>query len=132
MSPCISTRRKVHPNFPIADLHREDGHVVGPLVERSATGQVETGMVPMAGQNALFDGSTVQREAHVWAPVVHGIDMFATGKQRQRVFFDMDNYTLSALQVSELAHAHIPSAELWCRCVSCHGLSPPLPVAASA
>jgi len=38
MSACISTRRQVHPNFPIADLHWEDGDVVGPLVERSATG----------------------------------------------------------------------------------------------
>src|SRR5262245_23209765 len=70
MSTCISTQRQVHPNHRIADLHREDGYVVGPLVERSAAGQVETGVVPMAGQNALFDGSTVQREAHVWAPVV--------------------------------------------------------------
>jgi len=74
----------------------------------------------MAGKNAFFDGSTVQREPQVWAPIVHGIDMFTPGKQRQRVFFDMDNYTLSALQVSKLAHAHISSAELWCRCVSGH------------
>jgi hypothetical protein len=109
-------------------LHGENGNIVGPLIERSATGQVETGMVPMARQNALFDSSTVEWKTHVWTPVVHGVDLASSGEHRQRVFFDMDNYTLSALQVSELSHTHVPSAQLWFLCVSDHGFSPPFRV----
>ena len=54
----------------IIDLDRIGADVVGPRVERSARAQVEAGVVPVARQQAALDGPTVQREAHVRAPVV--------------------------------------------------------------
>jgi hypothetical protein len=87
----ISRRSQVHPNFPVANLYREHGYVVRPLVESATTGQVETGVVPVAGENALLDGAAVKREAHMRAAVVHSIDVVAVVKKRQRVFLDLDD-----------------------------------------
>src|ERR1700722_9219890 len=43
--------REVHPNFIAADLDRIGAHVVSPLVEGPATGEIKAGVVPMAGED---------------------------------------------------------------------------------
>jgi hypothetical protein len=39
----------------IADLDCSRGDVVGPKIKGAATGEIKTGVMPMAGQDAVFD-----------------------------------------------------------------------------
>ncbi len=52
------------------DQHLEPGGVVGPRVERATAGEVEPGVVPMAGDEAGLDRPLVQRETEVRAPIL--------------------------------------------------------------
>ena len=62
------------PGLVIAQLDETGWHVVGPQVERAAAGQIEPGVMPMAGQDAVLDRAAVEREAHMRAAVVEGAD----------------------------------------------------------
>jgi hypothetical protein len=79
--PCLGVRYAVvamRPRIDVDDAVLDDGgiglDVVGPGIERAAALQIEASMMPMAGQDAVGDASLVQREAHVWAAVVDGVD----------------------------------------------------------
>ena len=62
----------LYPDVFLADLDRTGRHVVRPQVERAAAGQIEPGVMPMAGQDAVLDRPAVEREAHMRAAVVEG------------------------------------------------------------
>ena len=81
----IAERRQVDPDLAVAQLDREDAQVVGPLVERAAGGDVEAGVVPVAGEDAVLERPAVEREAHVRAAVVDRADAVAVGEERERV-----------------------------------------------
>src|SRR5690606_12464675 len=59
-----------HPDHPVAQLHRRGRQVVSPGIEGSAAGEIEAGMVPVAGQNSVLDRTAVQREAEMRAAIV--------------------------------------------------------------
>ena len=60
---------------PSVDLDRVGPHVVGPGIERAAGGQVEAGVVPVAGDQPALDRAPMQREAHVRAAVVERVGL---------------------------------------------------------
>ena len=62
--------RGLHPDLAVAHLDRAGRRVVRPEVERAAALEIEAGVVPMTGQDAVLDASAVEREAHVRASVV--------------------------------------------------------------
>ena len=47
------TERRLHPDVAIAHLDRADRYVVRPKIEGAATFEIEAGVVPMAGQDAV-------------------------------------------------------------------------------
>jgi hypothetical protein len=47
-------------------------YVVCPKIEGTATFEIETGVVPMTGQDAVVDTPPLEREAHVRATIVEG------------------------------------------------------------
>ena len=55
----------INPYLTIHDAYREAAHVICEGVEGAAAGQVEPGVVPMAGQNAVTDAAAIQGESHV-------------------------------------------------------------------
>ena len=55
------------------DLHVEAGGVVGPRVERASAGQVEAGVVPVAGHEPRLDRALVEGEAEVRAAVLDAV-----------------------------------------------------------
>ena len=67
-------------HLPVGDAHLVGRHVVGEQVERAAGSDVEAGVVPVAGQDAVVERSAVQREAHVRAAVVHGGNAVTVGE----------------------------------------------------
>jgi hypothetical protein len=64
------TERGLHPDVAIAHLHRADRHVVRPQIESAAAFEIETGVMPMTGQDAVLDTAALEREAHVRAAIV--------------------------------------------------------------
>src|SRR5205807_1483180 len=49
-------------------------HVVGPQIEGAARAQVEAGMVPVTGEDAIVDAALVQGKAKVRTAIVDGED----------------------------------------------------------
>ncbi len=52
------------------DLHGVGAHVIGERVEGVARCEIESGVVPVAREQPVLDGTPVEREAHVGATVV--------------------------------------------------------------
>jgi hypothetical protein len=102
----VLARREVHPDLAVADLHREGGHVVGPGVEGAAAGQVEAGVVPGAGQDAVMHGAALQGEAHVRATIVHDVEPAVAGDQQQEVAGGVDRQAAAGLDVGQPGHLH--------------------------
>ena len=106
----VFPRRRVHPHLAVANLRGEGADVVGPEVEGAAGGQVEAGVVPVTGQDAVLDGAPVQGEAHVGAAVVDGMDLIAPGEECQGVSLDVDGQAACGLDVCQAANANEVSA----------------------
>jgi hypothetical protein len=71
------TRSGLHPDFAIAHLDRKLRYVVRPKIEGAAAFQIEAGVVPMTGQDAVLDAAALKREAHVRASIVEREDATA-------------------------------------------------------
>jgi hypothetical protein len=118
----VGARADVHPDVAAADLDRERAHVVRPGVERAAAGQVEARVMPVAGQDAVAHRAAVQREAHVRAPVVQGVDAVAVREERDRVPVELGDDAAGRPHVGERGGAD----ELAARLLDPHG-APPCP-----
>ena len=69
----------------VADFDRESAHIVGKQVERAAAGEVEAGVMPVAGQDAVAHRAAIERKAHVRAAIIDGVDLIAVEKQDDRM-----------------------------------------------
>lgn len=65
----IRCRPVRHPDLVAVDGDIERHRVVSPQVERAARNEIETGVVPMAGEQPVVHRAAVKREPHVRAPV---------------------------------------------------------------
>ena len=74
MRHVVSARPRIDVDDAILDDRGVGLDVVGPGIERAAALQIEAGVMPMAGEDAVGDAPLVQREAHVRAAVVDGVD----------------------------------------------------------
>ena len=72
-------------------FHREHGHVVGPGIEGAAARQFETGMMPMARQDAVVHGAPMERKAQVGAAVVHREDTSIMAQDQDRAARSLDD-----------------------------------------
>src|SRR6266516_4611360 len=98
----VIVRGNVYPHLTVADGDGEDTHIVGKLVECPVTGQVEASVMPMAGQNPVFECVVLEGKVYVWAVVVYGIHLFAGGEQCQGMPFDLNGQASSSADVSEM------------------------------
>jgi hypothetical protein len=48
------------------------GNIIGPKVEGAAAREIKTRVVPMAGQDAVFDRASMQRKSKVRTTVIEG------------------------------------------------------------
>src|SRR5436305_1744105 len=72
-----------------------------------AGAEVETCVVPVAGENPVSDGSAVERKAHVRTAVVDGEDAIVGGDQAHRVAVNVDHEALDRSQLRERRGANI-------------------------
>src|SRR5262249_15753360 len=121
------TERGLHPDVAIAHLDRADRHVVRPQIEGAAAFEIEAGMVPMTGQNAVLDPAGLQRKAHMGATIVEGEDAATVVDDEDRPMATVHNepalrfQLLKASRECELlvgrVHEHTsPQLSLWGRC----------------
>ena len=81
----VLPRREIDPHLAVPDLHGKDARLVGELVEGPAALEIEAGVVPVAGQDAVLQGAPVQGKAHVGTAVVHGVHPAIVEEERERV-----------------------------------------------
>ena len=63
---------RTDPHYTVPYLDRRRGNIVGPKVEGAATGQVKTRVMPMAGQDAVFDRASMERKSKMGTAVIEG------------------------------------------------------------
>ncbi len=85
-------RRGRHPHLAADDAHGAQRHVVGPEIEGRAATQIETGMVPVAGEDAVLDAAAMERKAHVRAAVVERDHAVAVGHDEHRTAGRADHH----------------------------------------
>src|SRR5258705_14839 len=61
---------RLHPNLRVTHFYGTGGHIVGPQIEGAAARKVEAGVVPVAGQDTVFDAAAFERKAHVRTAIV--------------------------------------------------------------
>ena len=76
--------RGLHPDFAIAHLHRAHRYVVRPQIEGAAAFEIESGVMPMTGQDAVIEAAALEREAHVRAAIVESEDAPAVVNDEDR------------------------------------------------
>ena len=72
-----------NPDPTCIDFHRIGWDIISPQIEGAAARQIETGMMPVARENPVLRGATVQGETHVWAAIIHGVNLVLVIKYRQ-------------------------------------------------
>src|SRR5262249_7318983 len=92
-----------HPHVTVDNAHYAQGHVVGPQVEGRPAAQVETGMMPVAGENAVLDAAAVERKTHMRAAVVERDYVLAIGHDKHRPAGSTDHNPASAAYFGERA-----------------------------
>ena len=80
--PSVARGSHIHPDLAVYNVDREAAHIVGPEVERTTTGKVEAGMMPVTGENTIVDGTFIQGEAHMRATVINGVHLTAVREER--------------------------------------------------
>jgi len=90
----------------ITHLDRADRHVVRPEVEGAAAFEIEASVVPVTGQDAVFDAAALEREAHVRAPIVEGEDAPAVVDDEDRTMATVHNEPPLDLQLLKAARQH--------------------------
>jgi len=66
----------------IVYFDRVPGNIVCPEIEGAARVEVEAGLMPVTGENAVPHGAPVQRKTHVWTVVLDRVNILAVGKYR--------------------------------------------------
>jgi hypothetical protein len=90
VSRAVLSRREINPYLVVSNLHGKDPCLVCKLVEGSTALEVEAGMMPVAGEDAVLQSTPVQGESHVGTAIVQGVHPTVMEEERQRVAGDAD------------------------------------------
>ncbi len=85
----------------VADLRREPAGVVGPHVERAARNEVEAGVVPMARDEARFDGALMKRETEVRTAILDRVRLTVVPEHHHRHRPDLGQQAARFLQLRQ-------------------------------
>ena len=85
------TEGSLHPDVAIAHFDWADRYIVRPQVEGTAAFEIEAGVVPMTGQDAVLDAAALERETHVRAAIVECEDAPAIVDDEDRTMATVHN-----------------------------------------
>jgi len=109
----IIPKGDVDPDLVVTDFNREHADIVRPRVESPSSGQVEAGMMPMAGQNAVLYAAAIEWKPHVRTAVVYGVDSFSVSEEDNRVAVDVDDRTSGPPNVGKIRGAFVLCLRRW-------------------
>jgi hypothetical protein len=96
-----------HPNLAArADLDGTSRHIVCPKVKGAAARQFEPRMMPVAGQDAVIDAATLQRETHMRTAVVEREDVPILVHKQDRAVTTVHNKPAFGFQFLKTARVH--------------------------
>jgi hypothetical protein len=87
-------------------LDRAGRHVVSPEIEGAAAGEIEPGVMPVAGQDPIRNAAALQRETHVRAAVVEREDTSLIVDEKDRRMPAVHDEPALGLQFVEAAGPH--------------------------
>ena len=68
------TEGGLHPDLQVTHFDGTGRHIVGPQIEGAAAREIEAGVVPVAGQDAILNAAAVERKTHVRTAIVERKD----------------------------------------------------------
>ena len=95
---------RVQPYHPVPYLDGKRSYVIGEGIEGATAGQIEFGMVPVAGKDAVVHGAAMQGEPHVRAAVVQGVNLALVEKDSHRSALARNNFYADPFQFLRRAH----------------------------
>jgi hypothetical protein len=100
----IPPRRRVDPDLIPLHADRKTPDIIGPGVESPAAREIETGMVPVAGQYPVLEGPSVQREAHVRASVIKSVERALMQEEGDGMSFHLEDHTALFFEICNLGY----------------------------
>ena len=73
-----------NPQSPVPELDRGGRDVVRPEIESPTAGEVKAGVMPMAGQNPIFNRAPVKRKTEMWATIIKSKELAPIMHDQQR------------------------------------------------
>ena len=101
-------RARGHPHLAVAHLDVGRGDVIGPRIECPAGDEVEAGVMPVAGENAVGDGPPMQRESQVRTAIVERVDPIVVADHQDRAALALDHHHPLRPQLVEAGDTHEP------------------------
>jgi hypothetical protein len=98
--------RGLHPDLAVAQLHRAGRNVVRPQIEGAAAFEIESGVVPVTGQDAVLDATAFERESHVRAAIVECEDAPTVIDDEDRTMVAVDDEAALRLELLEARRPH--------------------------
>ena len=100
------SERGCDPDVVIARLHCAARYIVCPEVEGAAAFQIEARVVPMARQDTVLDGPSLEREAHVWTSIIEGKDSPAVVDDKDGAIATLHDKPPLRFQRFKASHEH--------------------------
>ena len=89
----------LYPDLAVAQFDRKDRYVVRPQIKGAAAFEIEPGVVPMTGQDAVLDAAPLKRETHVRATIVKREDTPTVVNNKDRAMAAAQNKPALRLQL---------------------------------
>jgi hypothetical protein len=102
----VLPRREINPYLTVSNLDGEHACLVSKLVEGSAALEVEAGVMPVAGEDAVLQRAPMQGESHVGTAIVQGVHPTVMEEERQRVAGDTDRGATGATHIVQPGGPH--------------------------
>ncbi len=109
---CPGCRGSRHPYVAVGNPDRTQWHIVSPEIECRAAAQIETGVVPVAGEDAVLNAAAVERKPHVWATVVERDYVIAIGHDQHCPSRRANHHPAAVAQFVKRADANETSAQV--------------------
>ena len=97
---------RTDPHHAIPYLDRRRGNVISPKVKGAATSEVKTRVMPMAGQDAVFDRAAMERKSKMRAAVVKGKHPSIIIDDEQRTASAANDQHTCGLKLLQRRHAN--------------------------
>ncbi len=103
----IGRRGHVQPHLAVPDIDREAADIVGKGIEGAPGSQVETGVVPVAGQNSSRHRASLQGESHMGAAVIDRVDPALVLEEDHHPVLNVYDQSVAALHVREAGYTNL-------------------------